>query len=139
MKSTIVKSIVNYKNLKKEKFEELVEEYSLYVQEQKPISIQDYFEKHFEYDENTDIVSDSYNQYEDFILNNFDFPAWLNLLERITDKEDLSDLEEVAREEIDKICNALQLDELCPLCNSKLFLSDLPQYDKVCFACDENF
>jgi FMN phosphatase YigB (HAD superfamily) len=137
--SNLLNYNVSYKNLRKEKLEELVEEYSVYVQEQKPLSIQDYFEKHFEYDEETDIVTDSYKQYEKYILNNFDLPAWLNLLERIVDKEDLSDLEEAAEEVLDKIYKDLQVEEHCPHCNSRLFLSDLSQYDKVCFACDENF
>ena len=28
---------------------------------------------------------------------------------------------------------------ICPKCGDRLFLSDCPQYDYVCFNCDENF
>ena len=27
----------------------------------------------------------------------------------------------------------------CPRCGLPLYLSDLPQYDEVCYECDENF
>lgn len=27
----------------------------------------------------------------------------------------------------------------CPRCGGQLYLSDLPQYRHVCYACDENF
>ena len=32
-----------------------------------------------------------------------------------------------------------ETDKVCPICGSKLYLSDLPQYDYVCAECDENF
>lgn len=27
----------------------------------------------------------------------------------------------------------------CPFCGDYLYLSDLPQYDYICYTCDENF
>lgn len=29
--------------------------------------------------------------------------------------------------------------ETCPRCGAQLYLSDLPQYGAVCYACQENF
>ena len=33
----------------------------------------------------------------------------------------------------------IETDAICPRCGSKLFCSDLSDYDFVCISCDENF
>jgi len=40
---------------------------------------------------------------------------------------------------IDAYIKQFRSTALCPHCNQKLYLSDLPQYRYVCYACDENF
>ena len=38
-----------------------------------------------------------------------------------------------------KVLKECETEKVCPFCNHKLYLSDLPQYDYVCAECDENF
>lgn len=38
-----------------------------------------------------------------------------------------------------KVLKECETEKVCPFCNHKLYLSDLPQYDYVCVECDENF
>lgn len=40
---------------------------------------------------------------------------------------------------LDDVIMACTTGAICPKCGGNLFLSDLPQYDYVCFNCDENF
>lgn len=50
--------------------------------------------------------------------------------------------EEYAMEEVEELASAikdLETNVKCPRCGSKLFKSDLPQYEYVCSDCDENF
>lgn len=42
-------------------------------------------------------------------------------------------------EEAQKKLLEFQTDNLCPRCGAPLFLSDLPQYEAVCYRCAENF
>lgn len=48
------------------------------------------------------------------------------------------DVEEVISM-LDDVIMACTTGAICPKCGGNLFLSDLPQYDYVCFNCDENF
>ena len=48
------------------------------------------------------------------------------------------DVEEVISM-LDDVIMACTTDAICPKCGDRLFLSDCPQYDYVCFNCDENF
>ena len=38
-----------------------------------------------------------------------------------------------------KVLKECETEKVCPFCNHKLYLSDLPQYDYVCAEYDENF
>lgn len=40
---------------------------------------------------------------------------------------------------LEKIIGRCETAAKCPRCGEFLFKSDLPQYDYVCFVCDENF
>lgn len=41
--------------------------------------------------------------------------------------------------EIDAYISKFRHGEVCPRCSAPLYLSDLPQYGAVCYACNENF
>lgn len=41
--------------------------------------------------------------------------------------------------EVEEHIRPFRLAATCPRCGAPLYLSDLPQYSAVCYACDENF
>ena len=58
---------------------------------------------------------------------------------RIAASQGVSGISEGLLEEIDRYLDRFSTDAACPRCGKRLFLSDLPQYAYVCYACDENF
>ena len=42
-------------------------------------------------------------------------------------------------QEVTACLDDFQTEGTCPHCGGPLYLSDLPQYDAVCYTCDENF
>lgn len=60
--------------------------------------------------------------------------------ERLSDAGPLSAaaVKEVAVD-IDRYVQPFRMGIPCPRCGAPLYLSDLPQYRSVCYACDENF
>jgi len=41
-------------------------------------------------------------------------------------------------EEVQEATKHFRIRRLCPTCGTKLYLSDLPQYNYVCYTCDKN-
>lgn len=61
------------------------------------------------------------------------------LLSLIPGPNEITDDSEDVQREIDKKAMFFQTGNYCRRCGASLYLSDLPQYDEVCYACDENF
>ena len=55
-----------------------------------------------------------------------------------SDNEVLDDINEVLQP-LNDVIEKLRTNEDCIHCGNYLYLSDLPQYEYVCPACDENF
>lgn len=54
---------------------------------------------------------------------------------RFEEAEELAD----AIGPVKTVLEKCKTDKKCPKCGKELYLSDLPQYDFLCFQCDENF
>jgi len=139
--------MVNYKDLTREKLEKLIEEYTNYIQLNwcNIISIQKYFEKFFSYEE-CDIITEDYRKYEKFLRNQLNIGDVLKLIDlskmliqKSEPNEIVDELEDVISDIETLISENLVKDEDCEHCSSKLYLSDLPQYNSVCYTCEENF
>lgn len=55
-----------------------------------------------------------------------------------SDSQILSDKKSIITT-LEEAIQKAQVEETCPRCGCQLYVSDLPQYDCVCFNCDENF
>lgn len=65
---------------------------------------------------------------------------YINQLSNMVDSnnEVLDDKEEILQPLL-RVINNCKVDKTCPHCGADLYLSDLPQYDFVCYNCEENF
>ena len=91
-------------------------------------------------------MSESYEKYKEKFLSEFNLGDLLHLSDAVAalcgliaaPNEAVDDALEL-QEGIDRKLQAFQTGSPCPRCGSPLYLSDLPQYGGVCYACDENF
>jgi hypothetical protein len=64
----------------------------------------------------------------------------LDTVEESDENEEMIDDARMTLENLDLSLETFSTDLDCPNdCGSRLYLSDLPQYDYVCYKCDENF
>lgn len=91
-------------------------------------------------------MNKSYETYKKKFLSEFNLGDLIHLSDTVialcslitTPNEIVDDASEL-QEDIDRKLQAFQTGCLCPRCGGPLYLSDLPQYDGTCYACDENF
>lgn len=91
-------------------------------------------------------MSKNYAAYKEKFLIQFNVGDMLRLSDAVTalsrlitgPNEIVDDALEL-QQEIDEKAALFQTGNFCPKCGSALYLSDLPQYDETCYACDENF
>ena len=74
------------------------------------------------------------------IMNVVKAYEYIYMLSELIDpnNEVLNDLNDIIKPLAETI-KECETERICPFCGSKLYLSDLPQYDYVCAECDENF
>lgn len=64
----------------------------------------------------------------------------LRIKERLSDPGSLSAAAaKKLASNINEYVQPFRMEMPCPRCGAPLYLSDLPQYRSVCYACDENF
>lgn len=98
-----------------------------------------------------EIVSDNLNEfsfgkkttnYKEYrnALNNISITDIINLL-NATKHISINKIEEIKKVLVpfEHFIKSVQTKERCPKCGAELYKSDLPQYNYVCVACDENF
>lgn len=91
-------------------------------------------------------MNTNYETYKEKFLSEFCLGDLLHLSDAvialcslITAPNEIVDDALELQQDIDCKLRSFQTGRLCPRCGSPLYLSDLPQYEGTCYACDENF
>lgn len=81
-----------------------------------------------------------FQSYCDLLTDDSPVGLLLRIKERLSEQGPLSAA--TAKEmstDIEEYVRPFRMEMACPHCGAPLYLSDLPQYSSVCYACDENF
>lgn len=94
----------------------------------------------------TESKTESYQNYVEALLSTIslgDMIRLLNLATALCDAapgyNELVEETMLLVEDVDEKLAAFRIGQNCPRCGEPLYLSDLSQYDSVCYECEENF
>ena len=91
-------------------------------------------------------ITENYKTYQKKVLDEISLGEIINAVESIRflisivpESNEIVDCADEIANNFDTTIAGFQTGDCCPKCGNSLYLSDLPQYDSVCYICDENF